>query len=124
MPWMIFAVAIGGAVGAVLRYCSSYFFAGLISSDFPFLTLIVNVAGSLVMGLCAAWFISQPNDVLKALVMTGVLGGFTTFSAFSLDFYTLWERGDMVQACVYVGGSVILSIVMLFAGLFIGRSFV
>jgi fluoride exporter len=100
--------------------CLRWFGAG-----FPWGTLAVNVVGSLVMGFLAGWLAQRAGALwsqdLRLLVMTGVLGGFTTFSAFSLDAWLLWERGAMLHAGVYVLASVILSIAALGAGLGMGR---
>ena len=88
---------------------------------FPWGTLIVNVVGSLAMGLLAAWFAFRTDAGLtqhaRLFLTTGVLGGFTTFSAFSLDVALLWERNAVGLAAAYVAASVILSVAGLFAGL-------
>lgn len=91
---------------------------------FPVGTLTVNVVGSLIMGLFIGWLVHQETPFtqpLRYFVATGFLGGFTTFSAFSLDTSILWERGDTVLALVYILASVVLSIVAVFAGLLIMR---
>jgi CrcB protein len=93
----------------------------LLGPAFPWGTLAVNVLGSLLMGLLAALLAGRSGEA-RALLMTGVLGGFTTFSAFSLDAWTLWERGDVALAALYVGASVILSLCGLGAGLVLGRA--
>ena len=88
---------------------------------FPWGTLTVNVAGSLVMGLLAGWLAFRADAAwsqsLRLFLLTGILGGFTTFSAFSLDAALLWERGDVALATSYVIGSVVLSIGALAVGL-------
>ena len=95
-------VALGGAVGSVLRYLT------VMSAGAPLGTAIVNVAGSLAMGVLFVTLSSR--TALSPLLMTGVLGGFTTFSAFSLDALKLWEAGQSLQAITYIAGSVTLSL--------------
>lgn len=112
----IFYVALGGAIGAMLRYG-----VGLVAA-FPFGTLAVNVAGSFAMGLVFVWLADHPRaDLHGPLVMTGALGAFTTFSAFSLDTLKLIEAGRTGFAGGYVAGSVILSLAALFAAVAIAR---
>lgn len=115
----VFQVALGGAIGAVLRYASVLLAARVFGAGFPAGTLIVNVLGSFVMGIVAVVVLSRPG--LAPFVMAGVLGGFTTFSAFSLDTLRLIEAGRHLSALFYVGGSVGLSLFALFIGLIIGR---
>jgi len=122
---MIAAIAFGGAVGSVLRYAIAGWVTRFGGGEFPLGTLFVNVAGSFVMGLFAALFATrwQLGAEARALLTTGLLGGFTTFSAFSLDAALLFERGEGLQAAVYVAASVALSIMGLFAGLSLIRTF-
>jgi len=118
------AVAAGGALGAALRYLGVRW-ATQAFPGFPWGTLMVNVAGSLVMGLVAVALMERfPGSWgrLAPFLMTGVLGGFTTFSAFSLDALFLIERGRMLAALGYVAGSVGLAILALWAGLALGRA--
>jgi CrcB protein len=93
---------------------------------FPWSTFLVNVVGSFVMGALIAWLTSRAQEPLhesaRLFLATGVLGGFTTFSAFSLDAVALWERGDTGFALAYVAASVVLSIAGLVAGLTLARS--
>jgi CrcB protein len=117
-------VALGAAIGGALRHGVNVGSARLLGIDFPFGTLIVNVAGSLAMGVLAGYFAFR-GDALQSwrlFLTTGILGGFTTFSAFSLDVAMLYERGEVVLSLAYVAGSVGLSITALFAGLWIVRS--
>lgn len=120
----IFAIAAGGAMGAILRYGADTGSAYLFGSGFPWGTLIVNVFGSFVMGLLIASFtlMGNPSQEMKAFLIVGLLGSMTTFSAFSLDVVTLFERGDVVGMSVYMFGSIFISIMALFAGLFIVRN--
>lgn len=121
---MILAVALGGALGAVGRYLVAAQALRLMGPGFPWGTLTVNVAGSLAMGilveLLALRFSVAPE--VRAFLVIGVLGGFTTFSAFSLDVSVLVERHDLVRAGTYIVVSVALSVGALFTGLWIVRS--
>ena len=112
-------VALGGALGAVGRYLAVAAIAALAGGAFPYGTLAVNVAGCFVLGLlteamAAAWPASQE---VRAFLVAGLLGAFTTFSAFSLDTVDLVERGHLAAAAAYVLASVALSILALAAGL-------
>ena len=93
---------------------------------FPWHTAIENVTGSLAMGLLAGYFAFRADptsQTWRLFLTTGILGGYTTFSSFSLDFALLYERGEMLQAALYVLGSVVLGILGLFAGLALVRHF-
>jgi CrcB protein len=94
-------------------------------TGFPWGTFIINITGSTVMGLVAGYlaFKGEASQPLRLFLMTGVLGGYTTFSAYSLDAALLYERGELAAAALYVGGSVALSIAGLFAGLALVRHF-
>ena len=118
------SVAAGGALGATLRYALGGWALRTFGSGFPWGTLAVNVLGGFAMGLAAALLMERTGSWgrLAPFLMTGVLGGFTTFSAFSLDALFLMERGRAAAAALYVGGSVALSIGALWAGLALGRS--
>lgn len=116
MP-VILQVALGGAVGAMLRFGSVNAAARLFGAGFPYGTLFVNVLGSFIMGLAAVYLFTRLDGRYTPLLMTGVLGGFTTFSAFSLDAVKLFESGRMLAAGAYIGGSVLLAIVALLAGM-------
>lgn len=121
---LVLLAALGGAIGSALRYLVSLASAWLFGVGFPWGTLAVNIAGSfamgLVIGLAASKF--QLTNELRVFAATGVLGGFTTFSAFSLDFALLFERKDYGLAGLYLAGSVGLSILALFAGLYLVRT--
>ncbi|SDX18232.1 fluoride efflux transporter CrcB [Litoreibacter albidus] len=114
-------VALGGAIGAALRFLASVGVLKLSGSGFPLAVLSVNVVGSFVMGLFVVFAAKTANTHLNPFVMTGLLGGFTTFSAFSLEAYTLFERGQTGAAGLYVLASVTLSIAGLIAGVMIAR---
>ena len=117
-------VAAGGAIGASLRHLSSMAAMRLFGPGFPWGTMAVNIIGSFVMGVFVETLVRRagmPNE-LRLFVATGILGGFTTFSAFSLDFAVLWERGAMVSALSYALVSVVCAITALFLGLWLARS--
>ena len=118
-------VAAGGAIGASLRHLSGMAAVRLFGTGFPWGTLFVNVFGSFLMGLFIAWMVKKTgvyNDV-RLFMATGILGGFTTFSAFSLDVANMVERGAMSSAFIYIAASVIISLAAVFIGLWFGRSF-
>ena len=114
-------VAAGGAIGAALRFLIGVGVTRLASPGFPLAVLSVNILGSFAMGLFVVFAAKTSNTHLSPFVMTGILGGFTTFSAFSLEAYTLFERGQTAAAATYVGASVVLSIAGLVAGIIIAR---
>jgi CrcB protein len=115
-------VGLGGALGAVARYLTGIAAMRLTGPGFPWATLTVNVAGSFLMGALVVILAQYSANRLAPLLMTGVLGGFTTFSAFSLDALTLWERGQAGLAAAYVTASVVLSLAAIAAGLLAARS--
>ena len=114
-------VALGGAIGATLRFLTGIGILRLVGPGFPLTVLGVNVLGSFFMGLFVVFATQRGVTQLNPFVLTGLLGGFTTFSAFSLEAVQLFERGAMGQALVYVVISVVLSIGGLILGLMIAR---
>lgn len=120
----VLLVALGGALGSVARYGVNVASLRVFGPGFPWATLTVNVVGGLVMGLLAAILAlkAETSPEAKLFMMTGVLGGFTTFSAFSLDAVTLYERGAVGLAAAYVVASVVLSVAALAGGLALGRA--
>jgi len=118
-------VFLGGGIGAMLRHGVNLLAARFLSAAFPWGTLFENVTGSLALGLLAGYFAfkGDASQHLRLLLTTGVLGGYTTFSAFSLDVALLYDRGEMVLAAGYVLVSVGLAIGGLFAGLALARHF-
>jgi fluoride exporter len=113
MLFTVFQVALGGAIGSVLRYL-------MVSAiGAPLGTLAVNVLGSLVIGAC--FILLGAREGWQLFLMTGVLGGFTTFSAFSLDTLKLIDAGQGLQAFAYVAGSVILSLAATTVGMALAR---
>jgi CrcB protein len=120
IPYVL--VFIGGGIGSGLRLGVTRLAFHLTGAGFPLGTLTVNVVGSFVMGALAGLFAMKAvPEPLRVLLMTGILGGFTTFSAFSLDFATLYERGELGLAALYLVASVALSVGALFAGLVLMR---
>jgi CrcB protein len=119
------AVFLGAGLGGALRHGVNVVALRLIGSNFPIGTVAVNVAGSFIMGLLAAWFAlkADPGQAWRLFLTTGILGGFTTFSTFSLDAALLWERGQPAVAAVYVVVSVAMALLGLFAGLLLVRYF-
>jgi CrcB protein len=112
-------VFFGGGCGASLRHAVNMASARAFGTGFPYGTFIINITGSIVMGLIAGYltFKGEASQHWRLFLMTGILGGYTTFSAFSLDTALLYERGALGLAAVYVAGSVGISIAGLFAGL-------
>lgn len=124
----VLLVFLGGGLGATGRYVTSALALRHFGPGFPFGTLIVNVAGSMAMGLLIAWLVQRDvtgagsSSHLRLFLATGLLGGFTTFSAFSLDFANLWQRGEFTTALAYAAASVALSLAAVFVGLALGRA--
>jgi CrcB protein len=118
-------VAAGGAIGASLRHLVNIGAMRLTGPGFPWGTLVVNIVGCFLMGLFMELAARQIalSGATRLFVATGILGGFTTFSAFSLDFALLWQRGAVSEALFYALGSVAASLLALFAGLWLVRSF-
>ncbi len=114
-------VALGGAIGAMARYLTNVGAMRLLGAGFPFGTLTVNIVGSFLMGVLVVVLAHKDATRMAPLLMTGMLGGFTTFSAFSLDAVTIYERGQVGLAALYVAASVMLSLAALFAGLMLAR---
>jgi CrcB protein len=114
----ILVIAIGGAIGSVLRYLLGALVQRASGSGFPIGTLAVNVTGSFLIGLLAQHFMNtQAHPLIRAALITGLCGGYTTFSAFSLETVALAEGGEMGKAAAYLVLSVMLSIAATFAGM-------
>ena len=120
----VFLVFLGGGLGAVMRYGMTIGVGRMAGTGFPLGTLSVNVIGSFLMGVIVAWFAfrGEGGQDWRLFLTTGLLGGFTTFSAFSLETMLLYERGDTMLAGLYVVLSVVASVLALAAGLLIVRS--
>jgi len=116
-------VVVGGGIGAGIRHLTNMGALRLAGPNFPWGTMAINIVGSFAMGLFIAVLARRGgSNELRLFVATGILGGFTTFSAFSLDFATLWERGATLPAFGYALASVIGAIIALFLGLWLARS--
>lgn len=121
---MVFLIALGGALGSVTRYYAMGWIASFLGKNFPFGTMGVNILGSFVMGVLIVLFgraasVAQP---VQAMLTVGFLGGFTTFSTFSLDTMALIERGNTWAAILYVLFSVLGSLLGIALGLTISRA--
>lgn len=114
-------VALGGAIGASARWALGLAIVRVQPGAFPLAILTVNVLGSAAMGFLAVWLAQRSALHLAPFVLTGVLGGFTTFSAFSLEVLTLYERGQVAAALAYVALSVVLSVGGLALGVWAAR---
>ncbi len=119
-------VAVGGAIGSLLRYYVGLGSVRLMGPNFPWGTLTVNVVGCFVIGVFAEMIARRfdASTELRLLLITGFLGGFTTFSAFSLDAITLFERGEILAGGIYIAASVGLSMLAVIAGLGLMRALI
>lgn len=113
-------VFVGAGLGGVLRHIVNMLTLRWFGPGFPAGTFLINITGSIVMGLVVGFLATRdmPSVELRLFVATGILGGYTTFSTFSLDTITLWQRGELAAAAAYVIGSLVLS----FAGLWLGMA--
>ena len=121
MNWL--AVAIGGALGSVARYALSSWIFDITSHKFPYATLIVNVAGSFVMGILFVVVVERaalPAE-MRSLLMIGFIGAFTTLSAFSLDALGLWQNGHVLMSVIYMITTVILCLVAISTAIWLAR---
>jgi CrcB protein len=121
MNWL--AVAIGGALGSVARYALSSWIFDITSHKFPYATLIVNVAGSFVMGILFVVIVERaalPAE-MRSLLMIGFIGAFTTFSAFSLDALGLWQNGHVLMSVIYIITTIILCLVAISTAIWLTR---
>ncbi|ESW71586.1 MULTISPECIES: fluoride efflux transporter CrcB [unclassified Mesorhizobium] len=116
-------VVVGGGIGAGIRHLTNIGTLRLVGPNYPWGTMAINIVGSFAMGLFIAALMRRGgSNELRLFVATGILGGFTTFSAFSLDFATLWERGATLPALGYALASVVGAIIALFLGLWLART--
>lgn len=119
------AVAMGGAIGSLARFWMTAAMAALTGPRFPWGTLLINVLGSFVIGLVAGFTLSPARVALhpdfRIFLMTGVCGGFTTFSAFSLQTLELFQSGEVAPAIGYAAGSVVLCVLATYGGWLLGR---
>lgn len=120
----LLSVALGGALGASARYLTNVGVMRLVGPGYPLATMVANVLGSFLMGVLVVVLARKGGLAYAPFLMTGVLGGYTTFSAFSLDTITLWERGNHNEAWLYVGASVGLSLAAIAFGIYTARAVV
>lgn len=115
--------ALGGAIGSALRFSVGYVALRWLGSGLPWGTFTVNLIGSLIMGIVIGWFSHKGSlgNGPQVFLATGILGGFTTFSAFSLEVANMVQRKDYTLAGLYAGSSVLFGLIMILAGLFIAR---
>lgn len=122
----VLVVFLGAGIGGVLRHLVNVGTMKLLGTGFPAATLLINVSGSLIMGIMAGWFVFRDGEAwtqtLRLFLTTGIMGGYTTFSTFSLDFLILMERHDYAAAALYVTGSIGLSFAAVFAGMALVRA--
>ena len=117
MQWL--AIALGGALGSVLRFAAVGYLTPLLNYRFPFGTFVVNIVGSFLIGVAYVLLVEKttlPTE-WRMFFITGILGGFTTFSAFSLEILQLWQEGHVFNALLYASSSVILGLLMAFVGM-------
>ena len=122
--WLYALVFVGGGIGSAMRYGANRVSLAILGPDFPGGTLFVNVVGCFVMGLLTSWFAfrgEQTGQQLRVFLTTGLIGGFTTFSAFSMDAAAMWERGDLLLVSFYLGSTLFFSLTGVFAGLSVMR---
>lgn len=121
----ILTIGLGGALGAITRHGLNSGIVAFVKAPFPYGILCINVLGSFLIGVFAAVFAGgwNPGKLGQMFIVTGFLGGFTTFSAFSLDTMTLMTRGEYESAALYVSASVILSLAAVFAGSYLAWKF-
>ncbi len=121
---MILAIAAGGALGSVARHLMAVRITDWLGSGFPWGIFVVNILGGLILGVLVEMMALRwsPSGEWRAFVIVGILGGFTTFSSFSLDVVLLVERGDHMLAALYIIGSVVLSVGALFGAMMLVRT--
>ncbi len=120
---MLLLASAGGAIGACARYLVTTWFAARGLTHFPWATFLINVSGSFLMGVTMGFVLARADipAELRIFLATGILGGYTTFSAFSLEIWQLAERGAVTEAGIYAIASVVVSLVALLAGLALAR---
>ena len=123
---ILIAIALGGAIGSLLRYFVASAIQSPANTGFPIGIFIVNITGGLLMGVIVELSALKLNltPEIRAFLTVGILGGYTTFSTFSLDSVLLLQRGAYASAALYIAGSVVLSIAALFGGLYLVRAIV
>lgn len=113
----ILLVAIGGVVGSLSRYFISKVFSHIMLFNIPVVILLINVLGSLLMGIVFQYSQENANENIKHFISLGVLGSFTTFSTFSLEAYNLFTQDKLTEAIIYILASVVLSLLALYLGI-------
>ncbi len=121
---LVLAIFVGGGLGAVLRHFVNTFVMHVWHREFPLGIMIINIVGSFTMGVLVGLFADVVNapQTLRAFLTVGILGGFTTFSSFSLDAVQMIERGQYAQGTLYVVGSVVIAFLFLMLGMWLVRS--
>ena len=119
----ILAIAVGGGIGSVARYLLTLWCERLLGEDFPYGIFLANIIGSFAIGICFVILLERAAlpDIARSLLMVGFLGGFTTFSTFSLQTIGMLQAGRWLEAGVYIFGSVLLSILGAWAGIVLAR---
>jgi CrcB protein len=119
----ILAIGIGGALGSIARFLTSTWIHAWLGRGFPYGTFIVNVSGCIAMGFLFALFAGRldNNDLWRSGILIGVLGGYTTFSSFSIEAFNLIEEGQLTKALIYMMGSLVLSVLGTWLGVILGR---
>lgn len=119
----IFSIAVGGALGAVSRYCLGNFISRMVVGGLPYSTFFINIIGSFFMGLIMTMIIERNllSAAWRLFLCVGFLGGFTTFSSFGYETLMLLQEGKIVAALVYVGGSIILGLLAAALGVALGK---
>ncbi|MEI7669969.1 MAG: fluoride efflux transporter CrcB [Pseudomonadota bacterium] len=115
-------VAIGGAIGSVFRYFMMNLVGYCLGNNFPYATIFVNISGSLIMGLLIGWLANNMpanSNEIRIFLAVGVLGGYTTFSSFSLDAINLLQNGKLLAMTLYITSSVMLSLAGYMAGIYL-----
>jgi len=119
-----FLIFLGGGIGCMMRYWVSYNAYALMGQKFPYGTLVVNITGSFLMGLLSIIILERFNSMapqLRAFLLIGFLGGYTTFSSFSIETFNLFEQGEVIKALLNTGAGVVLCIIAAWGGVILGR---
>lgn len=124
MQWLL--IALGGAFGSLARFAAVVYITPLFNMKFPFGTFLVNIIGSFLIGVAYVVLVekSDVSPLYRLFFITGFLGGFTTFSSFSLEMLQLWQEGYVLNSMVYAISSVVLGLLMAFAGMALTQKFI
>ena len=114
-------VAIGGALGSVSRYLMGILMTSQLASPYPYATLSVNLAGSLLIGILSGIFIKSGSPITQFMLITGFCGGFTTFSAFAFEKHSLLKNGDLLPFAIYMASSIIIGVLAVVLGLWLSK---